>query len=350
MGISGILSPGRARGVNVLVISTPLYLGIHNLREDDLRAITVTEYGATPALAEVPRPEPGRGQVLIKVRAAGMNPMDRTLASGAWRPLPATFPMVLGADCAGVVEQLGDGATRFSIGDDLFGQLFISPLGSAGTYAEYVAVAEDAPLATVPAGLDDVVAASLPTAGGSGSALVDLLEPLTDKTVLIVGAGGGVGSFATQFAANAGANVIANVRDDDAERMRGYGAVETIDHTKVALGDAVRQAHPDGIDALLDLVSDATGFAALAALVKSGGRAVTTQYVADEEGLRETGITGVNFALQMSSDLLERVAQAVVSERIVAPPITRIPLQEVPAALDPAQAQRVRGKTVITLS
>ena len=313
-----------------------------------MRAITVTEYGATPAVAELPTPEPEPGQVLIKLRAAGMNPMDRTLASGAWKPMPATFPMVLGADCAGVVEELGEGASRFSVGDDLFGQLFIAPLGSAGTYAEYVAVGEDAPLARVPDGLDDVVAAALPTAGGAGLAVVDLLEPLTDKTVLIVGAGGGVGSFATQFAANAGANVIANVRSRDAERMRAYGATETIDHTEVPVLDAVRQAHPDGIDALIDVVSDAARFAALAPLVRPGGTAVTAQYVADEQALRAAGVTGINFALQMSSELLERVAEAVADGRIVAPPITRISLEDAPAALDPAQARPAGGKTVIT--
>jgi NADPH:quinone reductase-like Zn-dependent oxidoreductase len=296
----------------------------------------------------MPTPEPGPGQVRLKIRDAGMNPMDRTLASGDWRPMPATFPMVLGADLAGVVDKLGEGASKYSVGDDLFGQLLIPPLGSAGTYAEYVAVTEDAPLARVPAGLDDVVAAALPTAGGAALALVELLEPLTGKTVLIVGAGGGVGSFATQFAASAGANVIANARDDDAERMRAYGATETIDHTKVSLVDAVRQAHPDGIDALLDLVSDATGFAALATLVKPGGTAVSTQYVADEDGLRANEITGINFALSMSSELLDRVAEAVVDGRIAAPPITRISLEEAPAVLDPGEAQPASGKTVIT--
>jgi NADPH:quinone reductase len=314
-----------------------------------LRAITVTEYGATPAVEEMPRPAPGPGQVLIKLGAAGMNPMDRMLASGDWKPMPATFPMVLGADGAGVVEQLGEGTSRFAVGAHLFGQLFIAPLGSAGTYAEYVAVAEDAPLALVPTGLDDVTAAALPTAGGSGLALVDLLDPLAERTVLIVGAGGGVGSFATQFAANAGGNVIANVRDDDAERMRAYGATETIDHTAVALPDAVRKLHPDGIDALLDLVSDAAGFAALASLVRSGGSAVTTRYVADEQALRATGVTGVNFALPMSSELLQRVAEAVADGRIVAPPITRISLEDAAAALSSAQDRPARGKTVITL-
>jgi NADPH:quinone reductase-like Zn-dependent oxidoreductase len=258
--------------------------------------------------------------------------------------------MVLGADGAGVVEQLGDGASRFSVGDDLFGQLLIAPLGSAGTYAEYVAAAEDAPLARVPGGLDDFVAAALPTAGGAGLSLVDLLEPLAGKTVLIVGAGGGVGSFATQFAASAGANVIANVRDRDAERMRAYGAAETIARPANALQDAVRQAHPDGVDVLIDLVdADGAAFAALASLVKGGGTAVSTNYVADEAALRASGIAGINFALQPSSELFGRVAEAVADGRIVAPPITRISLAEAPAALNPAQARAVSGKTVITL-
>ena len=315
-----------------------------------MRAVTVTEYGGTPAVAEIPTPEPGAGQVLVRLRAAGMNPMDLWLASGAWKPMPATFPMVLGADGAGVVEKLGEGTSRYSVGDDLFGQLLIAPLGSAGTYAEYVAVSEDAPLARVPTGLDDVVAAALPTAGGAGLALVEELEPLADKTVLIVGAGGGVGSFATQFAADAGGNVIANVPADDAERLRGYGARETIDRRAVALPAAVRQAHPDGVDVLIDLVdADAAGFAALASLVRPGGTAMSANYVADEGALGANGVTGINFALPMSNELLERLAQAVVDGRIVTPPLTRISLEEVPAALNPPRARPARGKTVITL-
>ena len=316
-----------------------------------MRAVTVSEYGSTPVVGEIPTPQPGAGQVLLRMRAAAMNPMDRTLASGAWRPATAIFPMVLGADGAGVVESVGEGARRFSRGDELFGQFLIAPLGSAGTYAEYVAVTEDAPLARVPDGLDPVLAAALPTAGGTGLALVELVGPLSGKTVLIVGAGGGVGSFATQFAVNAGAKVIANVHAAVAERLRSYGAAETVDHTEVSLPDAVRQAHPGGIDVLIDLVSDAEGFAALASLVRSGGTAVTTKYVADTGALATAGVTGTNFnsSQYVSSKLLERVADALVGGRIVAPPITRITLEQAPAALDPAQTSRGDGKTVITL-
>src|SRR5438477_593361 len=129
------------------------------------------------------------------------------------------------------------------------------------------------------------VLAELPTTGMTGLLLVEELQPLAGKTMLIVGAGGGVGSFACQFAVNAGARVIANVRSELAPRLRGYGAAETVDHTRASLADAVRHAHPDGIDVLMDLASDADGFAALAALVRRGGTAVTTRHVADVEAL-----------------------------------------------------------------
>src|SRR6266576_2499649 len=220
-----------------------------------MRAVVVSEYGGTPVLAEVPTPQPGPGQILMRMRAAGMNPMDRTLASGDWQPAPATFPMVLGADGEGVVESVGEGTKRFSRGDDLFGQLLIAPIGSAGTYADYVVVTEDASLARV----------------------------------------------------------------------------------------------PDGIDALLDLVSQAEAFSALASLVRSGGTAVTTQYVADVDALAAAGVTGINFAFQASTELLERLADALVSGRIVAPPITRIALEEAPAVLSQAQPRPADGKTVIKL-
>ena len=312
-------------------------------------------------MAEVPTPQPGPGQVVIKLTAAGMNPMDRTLASGDWRPMPATFPMVLGADGAGVVDNLGEEAARFSAGDNVFGQLLIAPLGSAGTYAQYVAVSEDAPLALVPDGLDLVVAAALPSAGMTALSIVeDVLGALTGKILLIVGAGGGVGSFATQFAVNAGAHVIANVRQAAAARMRNYGAAETVDHAVTPLADAVRRAHPGGIDVLLDLASDRDAFAELAKLVRPGGTALTTRFVADTGALESAGVTGVNFALhsfdpggrgrsRVSSQLLDRIAQAVSTGRIVAPPIVRISLDDAPAVLWAAGHRPADGKTVITV-
>ncbi|HUE26832.1 MAG TPA: NADP-dependent oxidoreductase, partial [Solirubrobacteraceae bacterium] len=244
-----------------------------------MRVIAVNEYGAEPALMDVPDPQPGPGQVLIKVGAAGINPFDRMIADGALQAIgPARFPLVLGVDLAGVVEVVGEGADRFTPGEQLFGQLLIAPWGSAGTYAERVAVSEDAPLARVPQGLDPLLAAALPTAGSTALEIVESLEPLTGKTALLVGAAGGVGSFATQLAANAGAYLLAVAGADAGDRLRSYGAAEVIDYTAGSVPDTLRRAHPDGIDVLIDLASDADGFAALATVVRSGGTALKTPF------------------------------------------------------------------------
>lgn len=285
--------------------------------------------------------------MLIRIVAASVNPIDRKLADGMLQAaIPGSFPFILGSDLAGVVEAVGEGVWRFALGEEVFGNILVAPLGSAGTYAERVAVAEDAPLARVPKGLDLTVAAALPGAGGSALQITERLGPLRGKTVLLIGAAGGVGSFATQFAANAGAHVIAVARTDAADRMRAYGAAETLDHTARPVPDVVQRTHPDGIDVLIDLANDADGFATLASLVSPGGTALTTLSVADTEALASHEVAGVNFRADIGSDLLERLAEMVVSGRIVAPPITRVALDDAPALNRNAPAN---GKTVITL-
>jgi NADPH:quinone reductase len=312
-----------------------------------VRAVAVSEYGASPALVEVPDPQPGPGQVLIKVRAAGMNPMDRSIAGGAWASrFDATFPLIMGVDVAGVIEGAGENAARFVLGDEVFGQLVVPPLGSAGTYAEQVAVAQDANVAPVPHGMDLVTAAALPTAGGTALDIADRLGPLSGKTVLINGAAGGIGSFVTQVAARAGASVITVAPASAADRMRNYGAAGNVDRAAGPVTDAVRASHPDGVDVLIDLASDRDGFAALAALVGHGGTALTTRYTADTDALAAAGVTGINFALRMTPELLARLADGVVSGRYAAPPITTVRLTDVPGLLSRAGGG-AEGKTVI---
>src|SRR4029077_1988805 len=207
-------------------------------KEAAMRAITVSSYGASPSVTELPTPQAGPGQVLIAIQAAGMNPMDVQIANGAWQDrVPATFPMVLGADLAGTVREDGPGAGRFAPGDEGFGQLLIPPLGSAGPYAQYVAVGEQAPLARIPAGLDPVTAAALPTVGvtamplaaalgapgGKNAGVVGprggALGPLAGRMVVIAAAAGGVGPFLTQFAPQAGAHVDAVAPAAEATRL-----------------------------------------------------------------------------------------------------------------------------------
>jgi NADPH:quinone reductase len=314
-----------------------------------MRAVTVNEYGSQPRVSDVPKPKAGPGQVLIKVLAAGMNPMDRSIAMGAWKDvMPAKFPLVLGADVAGVVEEIGTDESRFHRGDKVFGQLLVPPLGSTGTYADYVAVAAEAPLAEIPAALDPTVAAALPTPGVTAYQIAKLLGAVQDKTVLVVGAAGSVGTFLTQLLAQSGARVIAAVRGSDADRVREYGALDTIDYTSQRVADTVRRMQPNGIDALVDVANNAAGFAALAATVRRGGTAITTKYVADVDGLAKAGVTGINFQLKASAEDLESLADAVANERIVAPPISRVPLADAPGAWDQAGSGQSDGKTVLT--
>ena len=314
-----------------------------------MRAVVVSEYRGTAGAVDLAVPDPQPGQILIRVVAAGMNPVDRALADGAWEAvMPATFPMVLGVDVAGIVEEAGEGTTQFAVGEAVMGQLLVAPLGSSGTYAEFVAVSADATLARIPSGLNAVTAASAPTAGMTGLAMVDAVAPLESKTVLIVGAAGGVGSFVTQFAVNAGAHVIANVRADNASRMTAYGAAETVDHTTGPLREQVARAHPDGIDVLIDLANGADEFAHLAELVRGGGIALTTLYVADADALAAAGVTAINFQVPSSPELLERVAAALATESIVPPPINRISLEQAPAAFA-GENGSFDGKTVIII-
>jgi NADPH2:quinone reductase len=319
------------------------------MRGEAMRAVAVSQFGGLPKVIEATTPVADPGQVLVRLAAASINPMDAKLASGEWRPAPAIFPMVLGVDGAGSVEATGEGTTRFAPGDKVFGQLFIPPIGATGTYAEYVAVSAEAPLAWVPDRLDLVEAASAPTAGGTGLSLIDLLDPLEDQVVLLIGAGGGVGTFATQFAVNAGASVIANINAADEDRMRWYGVRETVVRSKGSVIDAVRTSHPDGVDALIDLVSNATSFASISELVRPGGVAITTQYVADLEALQSSGVRGVNFALRTTSELMERVGQALADKSVQPPPISRIRLEDVPSLFGSQSRSTSGGKTVIVL-
>lgn len=146
-----------------------------------------------------------------------------------------------------------------------------------------------------------------------------------------------------------GASVIANINALAEERMRSYGVRERILRSRVSVTEAVRRSHPDGVDVLIDLVSDATAFASMAALVRPAGTAITTQYVADLEALQSSGIRGVNFALRQTSELMDRVGHALTEGTVVAPPISRIDLDDVPAMFGPQGRSKTDCKTVIVL-
>jgi NADPH2:quinone reductase len=254
----------------------------------------------------------------------------RTLRRGQLliRTLATSTNSALGTDVAAVVEDVGPDTTRFARGDRVFGKLAMPLRGLFGAQADEIVVSEEAPLAPIPPGLDPVVAATLPTAAATALDIVDTLEPLSGKTVLIVGAGDAMGSFATQFAANAGGYVIAQTPAFDAARIRAYGAAETVDGSSLELMTAVASAHPRGIDTLIDLVSDAPAFADLVLLLRGWGPALTTLGVADPYGLATAEVIGINHTPKISAELLRRVGEAIVERRVFVPPTAGLQLAD----------------------
>jgi NADPH:quinone reductase len=311
-----------------------------------MRAIAVSEYRAEAQLGEHAKPTAGPGQVLVKVQAAGMNPMDQAIANGMFSEvLPATFPLILGVDIVGAVEAVGDGPTPYSIGDRIFGQLLAPPLGSSGAYAEYAAVAADATVATVPDGLSSEVAATLPTPGVTALQLAGSLGPLAAKTIAVVGAGGVVGGFLTQLLVASGARVLAVALPPQADRVRGHGAQEVIEAT-ASPANGIRRAAPHGVDALIDLVNDADRLAPLAEVIRAGGTLVSTRYAADIDDLSKRDIQGVNFLVEVTTPDLQTIAALTASGELIPPPIRSVRFEDVPGLLN-AGGNGFDGKTVI---
>ncbi|HYH47929.1 MAG TPA: NADP-dependent oxidoreductase, partial [Acidimicrobiia bacterium] len=196
-----------------------------------MRALYVPTAGAQPELGDLPTPTATDGTVLIRVKAAGLNPVDNAIAAGMMAGMmPHEYPLVLGRDAAGVVEAVGPGVEGITVGDEVVGHVLLAPPVQAGTLAEY-AVLPAATVVAKPASLDFVTAAAIPLAGAAAAQAVEAIDPHPGQTVLINGAGGGVGSYAVQLLAAQGVTVIATASPDSADRLRKLGATSIVDHT-----------------------------------------------------------------------------------------------------------------------
>lgn len=314
-----------------------------------MRAIAVKSFRSTPEMIDVPAPQPKQDEILVRLAVAGVNPFDWKVGDGMLDgQVPHTFPLVLGFDGAGTVEATGPGARRFKAGDQVFGQFWQVPLGR-GTYTEFCAVSESAPIARRPERLSMADAAALPTAG---MAALDVLEKSGLKsgdTVLIVGATGGVGQFLTQLASQQGIQVIATGTQKDVAVLKGLGASVVVDFTRGDVSKLVEEQFPNGIEGLLDLASDAAAFAKCAQLVREGGVALTTNYVADEKVLANSKVRGSNYVLGANSGLVERLGASASVGKLKITIEKRVPFREAIAAIAAAKNGQTRGKTVIMI-
>jgi NADPH:quinone reductase-like Zn-dependent oxidoreductase len=316
---------------------------------DTMRAVVVRALRGTPELIEVPKPTPEAGEYLIRMGAAGMNPFDQKLANGLLDgKMSHVFPLILGVDGAGTVERLGDGVRRFAVGDSIYGQFFRPPVGK-GTYAEYATVPERLAVSKAPRSVDVSQAAAVPTAGMTALYSLDVAGLTSGQSVLIVGATGGVGSFATLLASRRGLRVIATAGPDAEEYVRSLGAEETVDYRKEPVVPQLRKKYPEGVDAVLDFASEPEAFAANASLVRRGGAALTSRGAAKVDELRQAGIRGVNIDLEASVALLDRMTKEIDEGGLRIPLGSKIPLEKAAEAFAHLQSHGARGKTVIVL-
>ena len=299
-----------------------------------MQAVLIHETGSPDVLhyEEANRPEPADGQVLIRVKAASVNPTD-------WkdrRGLNETrLPAVLGRDVSGTVEL--SRADDIAEGDDVFGYV------AGGGYAEFAIASADT-IARKPAGLSHEQAAALPVAGMTAwQALFDRGGLEREQTALIAGAAGGVGHVAVQFAKLAGVRVIGTGSSRNRDFVLALGADEYVDYTAQDVGQTV-----SGVDVAFDTVGgDVTQ--ALVSTVREGGILVTIANAPPEEAARARGVRAELLVMSPSSEQLARIAELVASGEVRVEISQVLPLTEVQQAHELSESGHTRGKIVLTV-
>jgi NADPH:quinone reductase-like Zn-dependent oxidoreductase len=296
-----------------------------------VRAITQQTFGGPEvlAVAEMTRPQPLPTEVLVRVRAIGVNPADTSIRSGAW-PLLGDPPFVLGWDISGVVEEIGPGVTRFRPGDEVFGMPFFPR--AVGAYAEFVA-ASSRQLATKPTQLDHPHAAALPLAGLTAwQGLVDAAQLRTGQRLLIHGGGGGVGHIAVQIAKARGAHVTVTASRSKTALLHALGADDVLDYQAVDFTSKVKD-----LDVVFDLVGGDYGRRSLRTL-RPGGVLVSPVDPMNARLAEDAELAGVRFAgIMVEPDhvALEALADLVDDGRLT------VHLQHTFAFDDIAEAHRL---------
>ena len=305
------------------------------------RAVLIRSYGGADVaeIADVDTPRAGTGEVLVRVHAAGINALDWKVREGYVRDaFPLQLPAVLGIELAGVVEAVGAGASKFQVGDRVMGAL-----GRLGAYTDVVAV-DEALLAPIPTGLDDVQAAALPVAAVAAWQSLHHAGPLhAGQRVLIHGAAGGLGSFAVQLAKRAGAEVYATAAAAQLERVRSLGADHVIDYRSQRFEDVARD-----IDLVLDYVGGEVQERSWAVLADNGAIVGT----ASPEILARTpaGRRGLWFVNTPDGALLQRLAAEVAGGTLQSAVSDVVGFRDIPAAIERNRTSARFGKVVADFS
>ena len=306
-----------------------------------MKAVCIYSYGGPEVLVyeDAPRPHPGPGEVLVKIHAAGINPVDWKIREGHLKEmLHHTLPLVLGWDFSGVVESLGSETTRLKVGDEVFSRPDIS---RDGAYAEFIVVKETE-LAPKPKSIDHIHAAALPLAGLTAwQTLFDAAGLIGGQRVLIHAAAGGVGHLAVQLAKGKGAHVIGTASAKNHAFVRKLGVDQVIDYDTERFEEIVQP-----VDVVLDTIGGDTQARSWKVL-KRGGILVSIASPPDEKVAYENGVRQAFVFTQPNAAQLAEIAHLVDAEKLKVIVETILPLSDATRGQEVSARGHTRGKIVL---
>lgn len=306
-----------------------------------MKAARIHEFGSPDVLEieDIDIPKPAADEVLIKVYASAVNPVDQKIVAGkAQEKFPTKFPLTIGWDVSGVIEQTGEKVRHFKPGDEVYGRPFPT---TNGAFAEYLVIKADQ-IAYKPKSIDHLNAAAVPLAGLTAwQGLFKYGKLEKGQRVLIQAASGGVGSFAVQFAKWIGAYVIGTGSGDNIAFIKQLGADEAIDYRQDNFEEKVQD-----VDLVFDLIGGETQQRSLS-VIKPGGRLVTTIAPQFQVEAKEKQIQLAGFTAQSYPDDLEQIAK-LIDDGLVNPVVSAVfSLDEVKQAEQLSAKSHTRGKIVI---
>lgn len=306
-----------------------------------MKAVSIYSYGGPEVLVyeDAPRPHPGEGEVLVRVHAAGINPVDWKIREGQLQGMLAhTFPLVLGWDVSGVVEAVGSGLTRIKVGDEVYSRPDIL---RDGAYAEFIVIRESE-VALKPRSLDHLHAGALPLAGLTGwQTLFDAAGLQAGQRVLIHAASGGVGHLAVQLAKWKGAEVVGTAAERNHDFLRKLGVDQVIDYDTERFEEVTQP-----VDVVLDPMGGDTQARSWKVL-KRGGILVSIASPPSPEIAAAQGVRQAFVFTQPNAGQLAELAQLADSDRLKVIVETILPLSDATRAQELSQRGHTRGKIVL---